>query len=71
MIFTAISKAAHSYGQGKFVSKDRYEIFDGVNMFFYDKDSIEAEFGGAGLFDIIDIQESQPFFMIKCRKGNV
>ncbi len=71
MIFTAISKAAHSYGQGKFVSKDRYEIFDGVNMFFYDKDSIETEFGGAGLFEIIDIQENQPFFMIKCRKENV
>lgn len=69
MIFTAISKAAHTYGQGRFISKDRYEIFDGVRMFFYDRESIHAEFGKAGLFEIMEIDESFPFFLIKCRKG--
>jgi len=69
MVFTAISKEAHTYGQGKFVSKDRYEIFDGVNMFFYDRESITSEFDKAGLFEITEISESQPFFLIKCRKG--
>jgi SAM-dependent methyltransferase len=69
MIFTAISKEAHTYGQGKFISEDRYEIFDGVNMFFYDRASIHAEFDKAGLFEIMDITENYPFFLIKCRKG--
>lgn len=69
MIFTVISKAARTYGQGKFVSKDRYEIFEGVNMFFYDRESIKSEFNDAGLFEIIEINENQPFFLIRCKKG--
>jgi hypothetical protein len=51
------------------VSKDRYEIFDGVKIFFYDRESILAEFGKAGLFEVVDVVENFPFFMIKCRKS--
>lgn len=68
MVFTVISKAAHTYGQGKLLSKDRYEIYEGVKMFFYDREAIKSEFGKAGLFEITEINESQPFFMIKCKK---
>jgi hypothetical protein len=68
MIFTVISKAAPTYGKGKFISPDRYEIFDGVKMFFYDRESIHAEFGQAGLFEITEVKENYPFFLIKCRK---
>lgn len=68
MIFTAITKEAHTYGKGKFISKDRYEIFDGVQMYFYDKEAILAEFDQFGLFEIIELEESFPFFMIKCKK---
>ncbi|MGY0035051.1 class I SAM-dependent methyltransferase [Pedobacter sp. NJ-S-72] len=70
MIFTVISKEAHTYGQGKFVSEDRYEIFDGVKMFFYDRESIKSEFSKYGLFEVTEISESQPFFLIKCKKGD-
>jgi 2-polyprenyl-3-methyl-5-hydroxy-6-metoxy-1,4-benzoquinol methylase len=70
MVFSFISKEAHTYGKGKFVSKDRYEIFDGVEMFFYDSASIHAEFDKAGLFEITEISENYPFFLIKCRKGS-
>lgn len=69
MVFTAISKDAPTYGKGKFISTDRYEIFEGVKMFFYDRESIHAEFGKAGLFEITEIEESQPFYLIKCRKS--
>jgi SAM-dependent methyltransferase len=69
MVFTVISKEAHTYGKGKFLSKDRYEIFEGVNMFFYDRASIHAEFDQAGLFEIIEITENFPFFLIKCKKS--
>lgn len=70
MVFTAISKEAPTYGKGRFVSTDRYEIFDGVNMFFYDRESINAEFGKAGLFEITEVDENYPFFLIKCRKDS-
>jgi hypothetical protein len=68
MVFTAISKGAHTYGKGKFISKDRYEVFDGVKIFFYDRESIHAEFDKAGLFEVMDVNENYPFFLIKCRK---
>lgn len=68
MVFTAISKEAPTYGQGNFLSKDRYEIFEGVNMFFYDRESIQSEFGNAGLLEVSEINESQPFYFIKCKK---
>ncbi|RQO69651.1 SAM-dependent methyltransferase [Pedobacter sp. KBW06] len=70
MVFTVISKEAQTYGKGRFLSEDRYEIFDGVNMFFYDRTSIQAEFGQAGLFEITEITENFPFFLIKCKKNN-
>ena len=68
MVFAAISKDAPTYGKGKLVSKDRYEIFDGVKMFFYDKESIQKEYDQAGLFEVTEINDIFPFFLIKCRK---
>lgn len=68
MIFTAITKKAHTYRKGKFLSKDRYEILEGVQMFFYDKESVHEEFDKFGLFEITELDESFPFFMIKCKK---
>ncbi|QNL51809.1 class I SAM-dependent methyltransferase [Olivibacter sp. SDN3] len=68
MVFTAISKEAPTYGKGKFLSKDRYEIFGGVKMFFYDRKSITEEFSKVGLFEIKEVIENYPFFLIKCRK---
>jgi len=69
MVFTAISKEASTYEQGELISKDRYEMFGGVKMFFYDRESINAEFSEAGLFEIKEITENYPFFLIKCKKG--
>ncbi len=67
MVFIAISKEAQTYGQGKYVSEDRYELFGGVKMFFYDRVSVEAEFENAGLYDVETITENYPFFIIKCK----
>lgn len=68
MVFTAISKKAHTYGKGTFISKDRYEIFNGVKMYFYDSGSIHAAFDKAGLLDITEVEENYPFYLITCRK---
>ncbi|MFC4873240.1 class I SAM-dependent methyltransferase [Negadavirga shengliensis] len=68
MVFTAITKKAQTYGQGTCIGKDRFEMFGGVKMFFYDRETIQEEFGKAGLFDIAEVTENYPFYMIKCRK---
>jgi Methyltransferase domain len=68
MVFTAISKQAPTYGKGKYISKDRYEIHAGAKVFFYDTASIQAEFDKVGLFEIIEINENFPFFLIQCKK---
>lgn len=69
MVFTVISKEAPTYGKGRYLSKDRYEMFGGVNMYFYDREAIQAEFGNAGLFEVSEVTENYPFYLIKCKKG--
>ena len=71
MVFTTITKEAQTYGQGTCISKDRFEMFGGVKMFFYDKATIEEEFGKAGLFEVSELNENYPFYLIKCKKGRV
>lgn len=68
MVFVAISKAARTYGQGRHLGPDRYEVFPGVQMYFYDKEAVDMEFGNAGLFAIEEVNENYPFYFIKCRK---
>lgn len=68
MVFTAISKEAPIFGKGNFVSKDRYELHEGVKIFFYDRQSIQAEFSNFGLFEVLEINENHPLFLIKCKK---
>ncbi len=68
MVFTTISKEAKTYGTGKLIGKDRFEQFGGVNIFFYDHESINAEFGKSGRMEIKEITENFPFFLITCEK---
>lgn len=69
MAFTAITKQAKTFGQGTYLSKDRFEMFGGVKIFFYDRETIEEEFGMFGLFEITEVAENYPFYLIKCRKN--
>ena len=68
MVFTAITKDAQTYGQGTLISKDRFEMFGGVKIFFYDKETVEEEFGEFGLFETTEVNENYPFHLIKCTK---
>lgn len=70
MVFTAITKDAQTYGQGKLISKDRFEMFGGVKIYFYDIESIKKEFGNVGLLEVIEVKENYPFYLIKCRKSD-
>ncbi len=74
MIFITISKKAPMFKKGKQIGKDRFEIMEGVKMFFYDEDSIKEEFKEYGLEEFSEIDELNPhmnkleFIMIKCKK---
>lgn len=68
MVFTAITKDAQTYGQGTQIGKDRFEMFGGVKIFFYDKKTIQDEFGNVGLFEVTEVKENYPFHLIKCKK---
>lgn len=68
MVFTAITKEAPTYGKGKLIGKDRYEQFGGVQVFFYDDESIHDEFKEAGLLKINKITENFPFYLVKGKK---
>jgi SAM-dependent methyltransferase len=68
MVFTAITKNASQYGQGELISKDRYEIHKGAKIFYYDLESVTYEFEKFGLFEIKEVDENQPMYLIKCKK---
>lgn len=70
MVFTAITKQAVTYGQGTNIGKDRFEMFGGVKIFFYDSETITEEFGKSGLIEITEVTENYPFHLIKCKKNS-
>jgi SAM-dependent methyltransferase len=70
MVFTAITQDAQTYGQGTEISKNRFEMFGGVKLYFYNKEAVRQEFNKAGLYEIEDITENHPFYIIKCRKDS-
>ena len=43
-------------------------MFGGVKIFFYDKETIDEEFGSSGLFEVTEVIENYPFYLIKCSK---
>jgi 2-polyprenyl-3-methyl-5-hydroxy-6-metoxy-1,4-benzoquinol methylase len=57
MIFTAITKGASTFGAGNQLGKDRFKTKDGVELFFYDDDSIGDEFGSYGLQGAVKVNE--------------
>ncbi|NJB69618.1 SAM-dependent methyltransferase [Saonia flava] len=69
MFFTAITKQAPNFRKGKLISKDRYEFHKGAKIFYYDKESVKTEFEQFGLFEIKEVSENQPMFLIKCKKS--
>jgi len=78
MVFVTVSKSyTKLYEQGKPVSKDRFRIQNGLDVFFYDSVSIEREFGKFGLIEYREIEEpikhmpnEEPmkFLKVVCRK---
>lgn len=68
MCFATVTQDAQIYGQGTCIGKHRFEILGGIKMFFYNRQSIQEEFSNAGLFEVIDVNDVYPFYLIKCKK---
>ncbi len=74
MVFTAITKDASTYGIGEQLGTDRYRTKDGVNLYFYDTDSIKEEFGDFGLIEATKIDEggngkpTTSFWKVVCQR---
>ena len=57
MVFVVASTHMSMYGSGRYISKDRYAISEGLNVFFYNDQTITDEFSGFGLITCSDIEE--------------
>lgn len=76
MVFVTISKKDFRYGEGEEISKNTFKKNYGVTLYFYDSESIQADFGNYGLVDAKEISEptkggdkpAQRFWYIVCKK---
>jgi len=77
MVFVSIAKTDFRYGRGTEIGQDTFSTFPGVNLFFYDSDSIKSAFGKYGLISAEITNEpminsgdkpSQRFWSIVCKK---
>lgn len=78
MIFTVVSKKSEMYGNGRFLSKDRYQLTRGLKVFFYDDNSLKNEFEDFGLVEYQEMDEpikhlknESPLkcYLVKCKKN--
>lgn len=79
MVFIVISQKDARYGRGHEISKDRFDTYHGVSLYFYNAEAIEAEFFDCGLIEAKEVDEPfrsmggnhfQRFWQIVCRKEN-
>lgn len=77
MLFTIVSKKTSIYGEGKLLSEDRFELSEGLEVFFYDVESAKKEFQDFGLVDCFELDEPIKYIknepplkciFMKCRK---
>ena len=77
MLFTITLKENNLFGTGRYLSKDRYEIVKGLNVYFYDSISALDEFSDFGIIESKDIEEPVKFIegkepvklkLVICRK---
>ena len=77
MVNVSLSTSDSRYGKGTLLEPDQFQSKHGVNLFFYNHQSIEKEFGDFGLQEFMEIQEPknanpgkpvQNFWKIICRK---
>ena len=61
MVFTVTSKLNALCGRGRYLSADRYEIAKGLNVYFYDDDTILEDFREFEIIECRDLEEPVKF----------
>lgn len=57
MVFVAISTKDRLYGKGKRLSENRFEISNGLKVYFYSPETAANEFNEFGLVEVSEIEE--------------
>lgn len=79
MIFTVVSTKASMFGGGRLLSKNRFQLMKGLQVYFYDFESVIREFKSYGLIDFNEIEEpikhmeNEPplkCIYVKCKKNS-
>lgn len=79
MVFIMISKESDLYNSGKYISRNRFRIANGLKVFFYDEENIRTEFKDYTVVEIIKIDEPVKYaeglepikcWMVVCKKLN-
>lgn len=79
MIFVVACVQSGMYGNGKYLSKDRFEVLKGLKVFFYDLKSVTEEFSAYGMVECTEIEEPVKFMegqepvkllFVQCRKDS-
>lgn len=76
MIFVTIAPKSIDPVKTTKITETCYKVNDQINLFYYDKDSIQNDFGKYGLVDIVEVSELGHndhrlyFNMIICKKEN-
>ncbi len=77
MIFVVVSIKAAMYGEGRQLSNNRFKIKNGLNVYFYSRESATDEFRNYGLIDVKEYDEPvkhmknvppMKLLMITCQK---
>ena len=61
MIFVITSVQNSMFGSGRLLSKNRFEVSKGLQVFFYDRNSVENEFNSFGMTEYKEIDEPVKF----------
>ena len=78
MVFVVVSTKTDMFGKGKLLSKNRYQLTKGLDVFFYNEISIKNEFSSFGLISVEEIDEpikhidNEPAlkcYIVKCKKS--
>lgn len=73
MVFVALSKNDKRFGLGEEIEKNTFLSPKGLNLYFYDKESVEDEFGAYNIVEAKEINEpeknpDEKHWMIVCEK---
>lgn len=78
MVFVTLSKKDFRFGEGPIIAPDTFLTKHGISLYFYDQDTVNADFGDWGLWTAKEINDPevsdgnkpvQCFWQVTCKKN--